>query len=118
MKYITKNRFKNLIIINKTIENFHTQVISYKKKQIMLSCSTSEKYLRRILKRRRNKFCNFYSYYLIGKILALRLLYSDVTNIALKRMGFKFHGKLKVFYESLKNFYNLINEIKQHYLIN
>ncbi|MGX7589239.1 50S ribosomal protein L18 [Candidatus Vidania fulgoroideorum] len=98
-KYAYKN--SNVIIINKTNQNIHLQIFSFSKKRILTSCSSIEKNIKSIFLKKGVKTNSFYSCYIIGKILAFKILSMKIKNVIFDRSGYKFHGKVKKIYDTL-----------------
>ncbi|WDI79343.1 uL18 family ribosomal protein [Candidatus Vidania fulgoroideae] len=94
---------KNIIIVNKTNQNIHLQLFSFIKNKIITSCSSTEKFIKNIILKKKKKLNSFYSCHTLGKILALKL-YAIKEKVIFDRSGFKFHGKVKEIFNSFTFF--------------
>ena len=94
LKDVNIDKFR--ISIKKSLNNLSAQIIDDKNKKTLVSASSTEKEIKtkKIKKMEKSN--------LIGEILAKRAKEKKITEIYLDRGGYKYHGRIKVFAETLR----------------
>ncbi|MGX7576682.1 50S ribosomal protein L18 [Candidatus Vidania fulgoroideorum] len=118
MKKTIKNRIKRLkkklnnkkdaiIFVNKTNLNIYIQIFYFKKKNVIISYSSLNKTIKKILKKKcKEKKNNIFTSYIIGKGFAFKIIKSKLffNRIHFSRSGYKYHGKVKKFFNTFEKF--------------
>ena len=94
LKKVSVNRFR--ISINKSLNNLSAQIIDDKQKKTLVSASSIEKEIK-LKKVKKIDKSN-----LIGEILAKRAKEQNITEVYFDRGENKYHGRVKVFAETLR----------------
>ncbi len=80
----------------KSLKNFSVQIIDDKQKKTLVSASSIEKDIKK------NKIKKIEKSSLIGEILAKRAKEKNINEVYFDRGGYKYHGRIKVFAETLR----------------
>ena len=88
------NRYR--ISVSKSLKNFSAQIIDDKQKKTLVSASSIEKDIKK------NKIKKMEKSSLIGEILAKRAKEKNINKVYFDRGGYKYHGRIKVFAETLR----------------
>ena len=94
LKSVNSNRFR--ISVTKSINNLFAKIIDDKSKKTIVSASSIEK----DVKTKKMKKIDKSNY--IGEILAKRAKDKNISNVYFDRGGYKYHGRVKAFAETLK----------------
>ena len=94
LKDVNTNRYR--ISVTKSLKNFSVQIIDDKQKKTLVSASSIEKYIKN------NKVKKIEKSSLIGEILAKRAKEKNINEVYFDRGGYKYHGRIKVFAETLR----------------
>ena len=94
LKKINTVRFR--ISVNKSLNNLSAQIIDDKLKKTLVSASSIEKDIKNKKIKKKEKSS------LIGEILAKRAMEKKITNVYFDRGENKYHGRIKIFAESLR----------------
>ena len=94
LKKVSVNRFR--VSIFKSLNNISAQIIDDKQRKTLVSASSIEKELKEKKIKKMEKST------MIGEILAKRAKEKKITEIYLDRGGYKYHGRIKVFAETLR----------------
>ena len=94
LKTINTVRFR--ISVNKSLNNLSAQIIDDKLKKTLVSASSIEKEIKNKKIKKKEKSS------LIGEILAKRAMEKKITNVYFDRGENKYHGRVKIFAESLR----------------
>ena len=94
LKKINTERFR--ISVNKSLNNLSAQIIDDKLKKTLVSASSIEKEIKNKKIKKKEKSS------LIGEILAKRAMEKKITNVYFDRGENKYHGRVKIFAESLR----------------
>tara|TARA_B100000242_G_scaffold80757_1_gene53477 strand:- start:841 stop:1194 length:354 start_codon:yes stop_codon:yes gene_type:complete len=94
LKGVNSNRFR--ISVTKSLNNLFAQIIDDKSKKTIVSASSIEK----DVKTKKMKKIDKSNY--IGEILAKRAKDKNISNVYFDRGGYKYHGRVKAFAETLK----------------
>ena len=94
LKKINTVRFR--ISVNKSLNNLSAQIIDDKLKKTLVSASSIEKDIKNKKIKKKEKSS------LIGEILAKRAMEKKITNVYFDRGENKYHGRVKIFAESLR----------------
>ena len=94
LKKINTVRFR--ISVNKSLNNLSAQIIDDKLKKTLVSASSIEKEIKNKKIKKKEKSS------LIGEILAKRAMEKKITNVYFDRGENKYHGRVKIFAESLR----------------
>ena len=86
----------NRISVSKSLKNFSVQIIDDKQKKTLVSASSIEKDIKK------NKVKKIEKSSLIGEILAKRAKEKNINEVYFDRGGYKYHGRIKVFAETLR----------------
>ena len=94
LKDVNTNKFR--ISVSKTLNNLSAQIIDDKQKKTLVSASSMEKEfkVKKIKKMEKSS--------LIGEILAKRAKEKKISEVYFDRGGYKYHGRVKVFAETLR----------------
>jgi len=94
LKDVNTNRYR--ISVTKSLNNFSVQIIDDKQKKTLVSASSIEKDIKK------NKVKKIEKSSLIGEILAKRAKEKNINEVYFDRGGYKYHGRIKVFAETLR----------------
>tara|TARA_B100001175_G_scaffold179831_1_gene152718 strand:- start:452 stop:805 length:354 start_codon:yes stop_codon:yes gene_type:complete len=94
LKDVSNNRYR--ISVTKSLKNFSVQIIDDKQKKTLVSASSIEKEVKK------NKIKKIEKSSLIGEILAKRAKEKNINEVYFDRGGYKYHGRIKVFAETLR----------------
>ena len=94
LKDVNNNRYR--ISVTKSLKNFSVQIIDDKQKKTLVSASSIEKDIKK------NKVKKIEKSSLIGEILAKRAKEKNINEVYFDRGGYKYHGRIKVFAETLR----------------
>ena len=94
LKSVNSNRFR--ISVTKSLNNLFAQIIDDKSKKTIVSASSIEK----DVKTKKMKKIDKSNY--IGEILEKRAKDKNISNVYFDRGGYKYHGRVKAFAETLK----------------
>ena len=94
LKDVNTDKFR--ISITKSLKNLSAQIIDDKNKKTLVSVSSTEKEVKN------KKIKKMEKSNLIGEILAKRAKEKNITNVYFDRGGYKFHGRIKLFAETLR----------------
>ena len=95
MKRVNYDRYR--LSVFRSSKNISAQIIDDKNKKTLISASTIEKKLFGEKKMKKNEFS-----ILLGEILAKRAKEKKINNVYFDRGGYKYHGRIKAFAESLR----------------
>ena len=95
MKRVNYDRYR--LSVFRSSKNISAQIIDDKNKKTLISASTIEKKLFGEKKMKKNEFS-----ILLGEILAKRAKEKKINNVYFARGGYKYHGRIKSFAESLR----------------
>tara|TARA_Y100000590_G_scaffold384996_1_gene456753 strand:+ start:1947 stop:2300 length:354 start_codon:yes stop_codon:yes gene_type:complete len=95
MKRVNYDRYR--LSVFRSSKNISAQIIDDKNKKTLISASTIEKKLFGEKKMKKNEFS-----VLLGEILAKRAKEKKINNVYFDRGGYKYHGRIKAFAESLR----------------
>ena len=94
LKDVSSNRYR--ISVTKSLKNFSVQIIDDKQKKTLVSASSIEKEIKK------NKVKKIEKSSLIGELLAKRAKEKNINEVYFDRGGYKYHGRIKVFAETLR----------------
>ena len=94
LKDVNTNRYR--ISVTKSLKNLSVQIIDDKLKKTLVSASSIEKDFKK------NKVKKIEKSSLIGEILAKRAKEKNINEVYFDRGGYKYHGRIKVFAETLR----------------
>jgi len=94
LKSVAVNRYR--ISIFKSLKNISAQIIDDKDKKTLVSASSIEKEVKS------NKMKKIETSVLLGEILAKRAAEKKITKVYFDRGPYKYHGRIKVFADSLR----------------
>ena len=94
LKKVNVNRYR--ISVSKSLNNLFAQIIDDKQKKTLVSASSIEKEVKK------NKIKKIEKSSLIGEILAKRAKEKNINEVYFDRGGYKYHGRIKVFAETLR----------------
>ena len=94
LKEVNVNRYR--ISVSKSLNNIFAQIIDDKQKKTLVSASSIEKELKK------NKIKKIEKSSLIGEVLAKRAKEKNINEVYFDRGGYKYHGRIKVFAETLR----------------
>ncbi len=94
LKDININRFR--VTVSKSLKNLSAQIIDDKQKKTLVSASSVEKEIKDKKVKKIEKSS------LIGEILAKRAKEKNINEVYFDRGQYKYHGRLKVFAETLR----------------
>ena len=94
LKTVSSNRYR--VCISKSLNNLSAQIIDDKQKKTLVSASSMEKEFKakKIKKMEKSN--------LIGEILAKRAKEKKISEVYFDRGGYKYHGRVKTFAETLR----------------
>ena len=94
LKSVNVNRYR--ISITKSLNNLFAQIIDDKENKTLVSASSIEKDIK-IKKMKKIEKSNY-----IGEILAKRAKDKNISDVYFDRGGYKYHGRVKAFAETLR----------------
>jgi len=94
LKESNTNRYR--ISVSKSLKNLSAQIIDDKQKKTLVSASSVEKEVKK------NKIKKIEKSSLIAEILAKRAKEKNINEVYFDRGGYKYHGRIKVFAETLR----------------
>ena len=94
LKKVSTNRYR--VSISKSLNNISAQIIDDKKNKTLVSASSVEKDLKDKKVKKMDKSS------LIGEVLAKRAKEKNISNVYFDRGEYKYHGRIKIFAESLR----------------
>ncbi len=94
LKNVSINRYR--VSVSKSLNNLSAQIIDDKQKKTLVSASSIEKEIRGKKVKKMEKSS------LIGEILAKRAKDKKINEVYFDRGGYKYHGRIKIFAESLR----------------
>ena len=94
LRNVNTNRYR--ISVSKSLKNFSVKIIDDKQKKTLVSASSIEKDIKK------NKVKKIEKSSLIGEILAKRAKEKNINEVYFDRGGYKYHGRIKVFAETLR----------------
>jgi len=94
LKKVNVNRYR--ISVSKSLNNLFAQIIDDKQKKTLVSASSIEKEVKK------NKIKKIEKSSLIGEILAKRAKEKNINEVYFDRGQYKYHGRIKVFAETLR----------------
>ena len=94
LKKVSSNRLR--ITVSKSLNNLSAQIIDDSQKKTLVSASSNEKEIRS------KKIKKIEKSTLIGEILAKRAKDKKINEVYFDRGGYKYHGRVKAFAETLR----------------
>ena len=94
LKDVNINRYR--ISVSKSLNNLSAQIIDDKQQKTLVSASSNEKEIRSKKVKKIEKSS------LIGEILAKRAKDKKINQVYFDRGGYKYHGRIKIFAETLR----------------
>ena len=94
MKSVNVDRYR--VSVSKSLKNLSAQIIDDKQKKTLVSASSIEKEIKIKKVKKMEKSI------LIGEILAKRAKEKKIDKVYFDRGGYKFHGRVKTFAETLR----------------
>ena len=94
LKDVNLNRFR--VTVSKTLKNLSAQIIDDKQKKTLVSASSIEKEFKSKKIKKMEKST------IIGETLAKRAKDKKIESVYFDRGGYKFHGRIKLFAETLR----------------
>ena len=94
LKKVNSNRLR--VSVSKSLNNLFAQIIDDKQKKTLVSASSIEKEVKSKKVKKMEKSS------LIGEILAKRAKEKKISKVFFDRGGYKYHGRVKVFAETLR----------------
>ena len=94
LKKVNTDRYR--ISVSKSLNNLFIQIIDDKNKKTLVSASSTEKDIKK------NKIKKIEKSSLMGEILAKRAKEKNINNVYFDRGGYKYHGRIKAFAETLR----------------
>ena len=94
LKNVSINRYR--VSVSKSLNNLSAQIIDDKQKRTLVSASSIEKEIRGKKVKKMEKSS------LIGEILAKRAKDKKINEVYFDRGGYKYHGRIKIFAETLR----------------
>ena len=94
LKKVNNERYR--ISLSKSLNNLFIQIIDDKNKKTLVSASSKEKEIKK------NKIKKIEKSSLMGEILAKRAKEKNINNVYFDRGGYKYHGRIKAFAETLR----------------
>jgi len=94
MKSVNVERYR--VSVSKSLKNLSAQIIDDKQKKTLVSASSIEKEIKTKKVKKMEKSI------LIGEILAKRAKEKKIDKVYFDRGGYKFHGRVKTFAETLR----------------
>ena len=94
LKKVNSNRLR--LSVFRSIKNISAQIIDDKNVKTLVSASSNEKELKK------NKLKKAELSNLLGEVLAKRAKEKNISNVYFDRGEYKYHGRIKIFAESLR----------------
>jgi|TARA_B110000444_G_C18641149_1_gene501523 large subunit ribosomal protein L18 len=94
LKKVSSNRYR--VSVSKSLNNLSAQIIDDKENKTLVSASSIEKEFKK------SKVKKLEKSNLIGEALAKRAKEKNISEVYLDRGGYKYHGRIKVFAETLR----------------
>ena len=94
IKSVNVDRYR--VSVSKSLKNLSAQIIDDKQKKTLVSASSIEKDIKIKKVKKMQKSI------LIGEILAKRAKEKNINKVYFDRVGYKFHGRIKTFAETLR----------------
>ena len=94
MRSVNVDRYR--VSVSKSLKNLSAQIIDDKQKKTLVSASSIEKEIKTKKVKKMEKSI------LIGEILAKRAKEKNIDKVYFDRGGYKFHGRVKTFAETLR----------------
>ena len=94
LKNVSINRYR--VSVSKSLNNLSAQIIDDKQKKTLVSASSIEKEIKGKKVKKMEKSS------LIGEILAKRAKDKKINEVYFDRGGYKYHGRIKIFAETLR----------------
>ena len=94
LKQVNKGKLR--ISVTKSLNNLSAQIIDDKTMKTLVSVSSIEKELKK------NKTKKIEKSTLLGELLAKRAKDKNISNVYFDRGGYKYHGRIRVFAETLR----------------
>jgi large subunit ribosomal protein L18 len=94
IKSVNVDRYR--VSVSKSLKNLSAQIIDDKQKKTLVSASSIEKDIKIKKVKKMQKSI------LIGEILAKRAKEKNINKVYFDRGGYKFHGRIKTFAETLR----------------
>ena len=94
LKKSNSNRYR--ISVFKSLNNLSAQIIDDKNMKTLVSVSSTEKEIKK------NKVKKLEKSSIVGEILAKRAKEKNINNVYFDRGEFKYHGRIKIFAETLR----------------
>ena len=94
LKSVSNNRYR--ISIFRSLKNISAQIIDDKEKKTLVSASSIEKEIKS------NKKNKIETSALLGELLAKRAVEKKITKVYFDRGYYKYHGRIKMFADSLR----------------
>ena len=94
LKKVNTDRFR--ITVSKSLKNISAQIIDDKVNKTIISASSTDKKIKRDKKNKTSMSV------VIGEILAKRAAEKKITKVYFDRGGYKYHGRIKAFADSLR----------------
>tara|TARA_B110000211_G_scaffold222857_1_gene272012 strand:+ start:211 stop:564 length:354 start_codon:yes stop_codon:yes gene_type:complete len=94
LKSVSTNRYR--VSVFKSLKNISAQIIDDKEKKTIVSASSIEKEIKA------NKKKKSETSILMGEILAKRAVEKKITKVYFDRGPYKYHGRIKMFADSLR----------------
>jgi len=94
LKSVSNNRYR--ISIFRSLKNISAQIIDDKEKKTLVSASSIEKEIKSNKKNKNETSA------LLGELLAKRAAEKKITRVYLDRGAHKYHGRIKIFADSLR----------------
>ena len=94
LKNVNINRYR--VSVSKSLNNLSAQIIDDKQKITLVSASSIEKEIKSKKVKKMEKSS------LIGEILAKRAKDKKINEVYFDRGGYKYHGRIKIFAETLR----------------
>ena len=95
-KLKASNTGRYRISVYKSLKNISAQIIDDKINKTLVSASSTEKEIKK------NKIKKIEKSSLMGEILAKRAKEKNINNVYFDRGGYKYHGRIKAFADSLR----------------
>ena len=94
MKNVNNNKFR--VTVFKSSKNISAQIIDDKIRKTLVSASSTEKNFKK------NKIKKIELSNVLGELLAKRAKEKKIENVYFDRGGYKYHGRVKAFADSLR----------------
>ena len=94
LKRVSSNRLR--VTISKSLKNLSAQIIDDKLNKTLVSASSTEKEIKK------NKTKKMDLSNILGELLAKRAKEKKISSVYFDRGGYKYHGRVKAFAETLK----------------